>query len=187
MARLVTDYDLELDWRGFELHPETPRGGMELTRLFPGMDLGRMSAQLEQFAATFGVTGMARHTRLPNTRRALAVAELARGQGKLHPFRHAAMAAHWEQARDIEDLDVLALLAAEVGLDPDLARQAADDPALQARIDQVRAESKRLGVPGIPTFVFGTPGGPGKATAVVGCQPYARLAEAAERAGAVRR
>src|SRR5262245_42215326 len=36
---LLRDYDLALDWRGFELHPGTPRGGMPLTQLFPGTHL----------------------------------------------------------------------------------------------------------------------------------------------------
>jgi predicted DsbA family dithiol-disulfide isomerase len=185
VARLVRDYDLTLDWRGFELHPETPRGGMELARLFPGMDLDAMHDRLASFAAGFGVTDLARHRRLPNTRRALAVAEHARDQGRLDAFRQATMDAHWRDARDIEDLEVLAALAAGAGLDPESARRAADDPTLLARIDATRQESKRLGVPGIPTFVLGALGQ--GARAVVGCQPYQVLADLADKVGAARR
>jgi len=187
VARLVTDYDLALDWRGFELHPKTPVGGMAISELFRGVDMEVMKARMRVFAAGFGVMNMASHSRLPNTRRALAVAELARDEGQLHPFRHAVMAAHWEQARDIEDLDVLAELAADVGLDPDAARAAADAPEYLGRIAVIRKESQLIGVPGIPTFIFGTPGGPIPATSAVGCQPSEPLAAAAEKAGARKR
>jgi len=185
VARLVTDYDLALDWRGFELHPETPRGGMPLSRLLPADRLPGMHAQLQRFAEGFGVSGMRPSMHLPNTRRALAVAERAREEGRLDAFRHAAMTAHWEEGRDLEDLEVLAALAVQVGMDAETARVAADDPVLQARIDAVRAESQRLGVPGIPTFVFGPPGQ--GARAVVGCQTFETLARVAEQAGARRR
>lgn len=185
MTRLVTEYDLDLDWRGFELHPETPRGGMPISALLPAARVPAMLAQLRTFAAGFGVTGIEHTGHVPNTRRALAVAERARVEGRLDAFRHAAMRAHWEQLQDIEDPDVLADLAASVGMDPAAARAAADDPAIQATLDAVRSEANRLGVPGIPTFVFGHLGQ--GARAVVGCQPWEALSQAALQAGAKRR
>ena len=47
VPRLLADYDLTLDWRGFELHPGTPRGGLPLTALFPGAHLPSL-AELER-------------------------------------------------------------------------------------------------------------------------------------------
>ena len=135
---------------------------------------------MQQFAARFGVEGMKRSSRTPNTRRALAVAEYARDEGKLDDFRSRAMEAHWHDDRNIEDSAVLAELAKASGLDPEKALLAADDAAYQKRIDDLRLEYKRVGVGGIPTFVFGT-------EKVEGCQPYEILAAAALRAGARRR
>ena len=34
LARLVGEFDLELTWKGFELHPGTPRGGTRVAELF---------------------------------------------------------------------------------------------------------------------------------------------------------
>lgn len=196
MARLAREFDVEIHWRGFELHPSTPRGGMPITALFPahlGDGLGpTMHARLAQFAAGFGVTGLQPSQHIPNTRRALAVAELARDAGRLLPFREAAMDAHWRDGRDLEDLDVLASLAQATGLDPDAARAAADSPAYQRRVDDLREEAGAMGVSGIPTFIFGvappTPGArPSRGVGVVGCQPWEALQAAAMRAGARRR
>jgi predicted DsbA family dithiol-disulfide isomerase len=148
---------------------------MEMKR--PASGDGSMGGYMSQFAARFGVEGMKRTTRLPNTRRALAVAEFARDQGRQDEFRSIAMEAHWKEGMNIEDNTVLADLAKASGLDPDKALLAADDPAYQKRIDDLRLEYKRVGVGGIPTFVFGT-------EKVEGCQPYEVLAAAALRAGA---
>ena len=136
-----------------------------------------MGGYIAQFAAKFGVEGMKRSKRLPNTRRALAMAEFARDQGKLSEFRSGAMDAHWQNDKDIEDSAVLADLALASGLDPEKALLAADDPAYLRRIDDLRLEYKQVGVGGIPTFVFGT-------EKVEGCQPYEVVAAAALRAGA---
>ena len=135
-----------------------------------------MGGYIQQFAASFGIQGMKRSKRLPNTRRALAVAEFARDQGKLDEFRSLTMEAHWKDGKDIEDSAVLADLAMASGLDPEKALLAADDPAYLRRIDDLRLEYKQVGVGGIPTFVFGT-------EPVEGCQPYEVLAAAALRSG----
>jgi len=180
VPRLLADYDLALDWRGFELHPGTPRGGLPLQRLFPGRDLAQMHAGTQRFAARFGVTGFQPPDRLQNSRRALAIAEWARATGGLEPFRAAAFDAHWRQGKDLESDADLRDIAAAAGLNPDEALAAADDPAWLAGVDAKQADARAHGVTGIPTFFIGD-------QQVVGCQPYEVLAAAAERAGVQRR
>jgi predicted DsbA family dithiol-disulfide isomerase len=167
---------VELDWRGFELNPGTPRGGVLLERLFPGRAQA-MRTHAEQVARGFGVTGMRVPERLSNTRRALAVAEWARDQGKLFAFRDAAMEAYWQHGEDLDDAGVLAKLAERAGLPAEGAREAMDAPQYQARVDALAAEGRAAGVSGIPTVFIGN-------VRVVGCQPYEAFAEAARRAGA---
>ena len=138
-----------------------------------------------QFAASFGVTGMKHPARIPNTRRALAMAEVARERGRLDGFRRLAMEAHWREEKDLESDTDLAEIARRAGLDPGEALRASGDPRYLDRIDAVRAEANELGITGIPTFVFGDL--EAEPLAVVGCQPYETLATAAERAGARRK
>jgi predicted DsbA family dithiol-disulfide isomerase len=184
VPRLLRELDMALDWHGFELHPDTPRGGAPLSSLFPGVDLGALHERTKRFAAGFGVTGFEPPDILRNTRRALAVAELARDRDRLAPFREAAFRAHWRQGRNLEDPADLAAIAGEAGLDPEQAIIAADAEPLLARVDARQASARASGVRGIPTFVFATDTG---SEMVVGCQPYEALAAAAARAGARRR
>ena len=163
-----------VEWRGFELHPETPRGGMPLSALFGPARAEAMHAYLVDFAAGFGVTGMQPPTHLPNTRRVLAIAELARDEGVLPAFRAAAFDAHWREGRDLEADADLRVIAETAGLDPEAAIAATDDPAMQARVDAMRAEASARGVTGIPTWFIGD-------ERVVGCVPVSQLAAVVRR------
>lgn len=166
---------MALDWRGFELHPEIPLGGMAAERLFGPGGRERAHQYMRRFAASFGIDRMRQPDHIPNTRAALAVAELARDEGRLDPFRAAAMDAYWRDGRDIELPEVIRDLAGVAGLDPDRAVQAMGDRVYLDRIAQTRREASAAGVTGIPTFFIGD-------RTIVGCQPYELLAEAVERA-----
>jgi predicted DsbA family dithiol-disulfide isomerase len=180
VPRLRDEFDLVVDWRGFPLHPRTPRGGMPLTALFPASRIPAVKEHLRMFAARFGVGGIVHPDRLPNTRRVLAMAEYARAKGKLDEFRRAGMEAHWRFDKDLEDDAHLRAIAESVGLDGVEAVAAADDLRYTSQVEANLAEAHEHGVSGIPTFFIGD-------EKVVGCQPYEVLAEAAERAGAGRR
>lgn len=168
-----------MSWRGFELHPDTPEGGIDLSRLHPNEEKSGMGDYIRKFAATFGIYDIIPSGRMPNTRRALAVAEFARDNGRLAEFRARAMDAHWKEGRDIGNMAVLGELAVAVGLDHAKSVLAATDMVYLKRVDEARVEYKRVGVGGIPAFVFGT-------EAIEGCQPYENLAAAAIRSGARR-
>ena len=150
---------------------------MPLTRLFPESRREMMKEHMRRFSAGFGLEPLETGDWLSNTRRALAIAEYARDQGKLDGFRHAAMHAYWRDHRELESDQTLREVAQEAGLDPDAAIKAADDPSYQSRVDQLSEEGRNRGVTGIPTFFIGP-------LRIVGCQPYEVLAEAVRRAGA---
>ncbi len=180
VPRLLAEFDLTLDWRGFELHPSTPPGGVSLSRLFPGVPLPALHERTRRFGARFGVADFSPPDFLRNTRRALAVAELARDLDRLEPFRAAAFEAHWRRGKNLEDDGDLGEVAVAAGLPREAALAAADAPAMLARVDAKQAEARAAGVTGIPTFVIA-------GEEVVGCQPYEALADAAQRAGVARR
>ena len=154
---------------------------MDLAKRFGGRDrVAAMHARLREFAKGFGITDMVLRDRSPNTRKALAIAEYAREQGKLEPFRQLAMDAHWRRGLDLESDADPKTLAAEAHLDPDAALAASNDARYLERIDRKREQAEDIGVTGIPTFVIGNQG-------VVGCQPYEVLARFVESQGARRR
>jgi predicted DsbA family dithiol-disulfide isomerase len=150
-----------------------------MAELFGAERIQPMREHLQKVAEHFGISGMRMADHLPNTRRALRLAEVARDEGKLEEFRNRAMDAHWLQQRDLEDENVLRELAAESGLSPD-ALERSHHPHYAERVDQMREEANEMGVGGIPTFILEPYG-------VVGAQPYEAFQELARRAGAEKR
>jgi predicted DsbA family dithiol-disulfide isomerase len=136
---------------------------------------------VRSFAEGFGIPDLLPPKHLPNTRRALALAELARDEGRLEELRALGFDSYWRRGLGIESDEDLRRMGREIGLGPDAAVAAAREPHLLARVDAARCRATAAGVTGIPTFDFGD------SARVVGCQQYEVLADAARRAGARRR
>ncbi len=77
----------------------------------------------------------------------------AEAQGQLVPFARRLSQAIFVESRAIDEA-VLAELAGELGLDGAAFRAAFDDPAVAAREMAVLEEATRIGVFGVPTFLF---------------------------------
>lgn len=79
----------------------------------------------------------------------------ARTRGTQHQLAVAITDAHFLDARNISDVDVLADIAAGYGFDRDEARAIALDPEQHRRVEQEAAKSGAAGVRSVPHFVFG--------------------------------
>lgn len=153
---------------------------MRLDELFPPERLRGMAESVRKFAAQFGIEDFRQPERVPNTRRALALAEVARDEARLEPYRYRAMDAHWRDGMNLESDDDLRTIAREAGLSEDAVERSVSDPQYFDRIDEIREEAGRIGVEGIPAFIIGNLG-------LAGCQPFEVLAEFATKAGAKRK
>ncbi len=176
---MQAEFAIDIEWLGFELHPETPVGGMPLTRLFPGRSIAAMHERMSHFAAEFGVD-MVFPDRLSNTRRALAMSEYARDQGRLAAFRDAATHGYWARSMDLEDESDLSQIAEEAGVDPALALAASADPSYLQRVARIREQGIEHMVSGVPTLFVGD-------MPIVGCQRYETFERVLDRAGVARR
>ena len=74
--------------------------------------------------------------------------------GRWLDFDEAIFEALWVDGRDIGDPDVLADLAADVGLDGEEIREAVDDDERRDDLREAFTEAQRRGITGVPTFVY---------------------------------
>lgn len=141
---------LDLAWRGFEIHPETPPGGVP-AEVLARMGLGGRWRGIEAQAAEAGVP-IARPPLLSSSRLALEGAEMARREGKLAAYRDRVFRAYFVEGVDIGEVNGLCRLAAEAGLD----RKRFEEELLARRfredVDRHRDEAEDLLVTGVPTF-----------------------------------
>jgi len=79
----------------------------------------------------------------------------ARARGTQHPLAVAIADAHFLQAKNISNADVLADIAVVYGFDREDARAIALDPEQHRRVEQAAARSTAAGIRSVPHFVFG--------------------------------
>ena len=115
--------------------------------------------------------------KIPNSRRALALGELARERGahaQLHPRL---FDAYWARGLDLNDPEVLVTEAAAVGLARDEVLVSLDHPGYMARIARETEAATELGVGGVPGWVFDD------RLLVPGAQPHELFDRVMERLG----
>lgn len=172
LASLQEAYpDLDVSWRGFELHPEIPRGGIPIQDFFPEEGIRQFKKRLEDLSVEFGIEPVDIPARLPNTMKAHAMTEYARMKGKQRPVREAIMNAYWRDGLDIESDEVLGEIAQAHGLNRELALAASKSSQYELKVIQNRAAGYERGVAGVPTYFVN-----GKA--VMGCQAMCAIEEA---------
>jgi predicted DsbA family dithiol-disulfide isomerase len=124
-----------------------PRASLE-RRYGPGIH-DRTRATIEAAGFTYNPPD-----RIPNSRPALAVTELARERGLHERVHERLMRAYWSEATDIGDTETLLGLVTEAGLDRDDAAAAVADSRHVERVLASTREAHRHGIHAIPAFVL---------------------------------
>jgi len=145
---------VELRWRVFPLHPETPQEGTELSRLLGVRpdQVAAMQARLLQVAAAEGLP-LAGRTRTYNSRGAQELGKWAEVQGKGDPWRRAVYRAFFVEGRNIALGNVLEEIAAAVGLSSLEAREILVAGSYRAAVEADWQRAEELGVTAVPTHL----------------------------------
>jgi predicted DsbA family dithiol-disulfide isomerase len=167
IEQLQREFDVQVEWRPFELHPETPKTGAQLAGRLGSAARARAYAENIITVAGDAEIAMRMPAVVANSHRALEAAEFARDHGGFDAMHAALFHAYFEQSRDIGDSDVLCEIARASGVDDQGLRQALADETYAARIDEVTDTARRDEILSTPTFIF--PGG----FRLIGGQDYA--------------
>jgi predicted DsbA family dithiol-disulfide isomerase len=183
LASFDANEDVQILHRSFQLNPSAPRGQtssrremlMQKYRLTPEQ-MAATDARMTQLAADEGLDYHLDATVTGNTRDAHQLVHLAREQARQDAMIERLYRAYFSEGRSVFDLDSLAELATDVGLDGEAARAALREgryePGVQEDIDVAR----RIGVTGVPFFVFNGKYG------LSGAQPASVFLEALSKA-----
>ena len=167
------EFDAEVTWLPFDLHPEYPPEGLPLSELHRryGLESGARDPLRDRFAAA-GLDYNRPET-VPNTKLALRLTELARNRGLHQPFHDRLMHAYWSEAANIGEPDELRRLAAEVGLDAaDVDRVIADPSEYLDAVEASTRQALSIGISAVPAFLLD------RRLIVLGAQPLEVLRSA---------
>ncbi len=177
IERLRKNYDLEVRWTAFPLHPETPEDGQNLEELFQGraVNLNEVKAYLKRVADELGLP-LADREKTYNSRLAQELAKWAESKGKGDPFHEAVFRAFFAEGKNIGSADELAAIAKSVGLPEQEARSVLKLRTFRDAVDADWSRSREMGITAVPTFVV-------VRRAIVGAQPYEVLEQFLKTSG----
>jgi predicted DsbA family dithiol-disulfide isomerase len=165
MEQLKKEYNLAVEWKPFEIHPETPKGGASTDELpFPKGYLEAAFTNVKRLAKEDGLT-LTFSEKLPNSRLALYISEFARQKGKFEEFHKLVLNAYWLEGKDIGDKSLLLTLAESIGLNKkEIESYLGTDEPFKT-VQQSLKELRKHGINGVPAFLI-------EDRLIVGAQPY---------------
>jgi predicted DsbA family dithiol-disulfide isomerase len=157
---LKPEEDFTLQWRPYRLDPSIPNKGLDRkaylrAKFGESAEHSERSTALRLAGEKVGIAfAFDRMTRVPSTLNSHRLIRWAGATGLQNAVVEALFSAYFEQGRDIGDPAVLEWIAASAGMDADLVRELLSGDADIAEIEKEDAFAHRLGINGVPTFIF---------------------------------
>ena len=157
MRRLKPEFDFELEWRGFQIHPDWPAEGIAADKLREMGDAAARQATWNRIVAMADAVGfeIKQPCVFTNSRAALAATEFARESGCDEQLEERIYRAYFSDGENIGDAGVVARIAAEAGLDASEVAEAIKSPKYEMRLKNNSLAANQRGVSGVPTFFIG--------------------------------
>jgi len=155
LARLDDEFDMRVERRFLEIHPETPAEGRPVSELgYPPEQWARMMENLDRMGKAEGVV-FSERTFTTNSHKALLLAEAAKEEGPevFEALNEGLFRAYFTEGRNIGDPRVLREVAEAAAVPSGRIVQAWSDPAYEQRLARDHAEAAGIGITAVPTFI----------------------------------
>lgn len=150
-----------IEYHSFQLMPELPvDAGMSLVdvlvtkRGVPRAQAEEMNAQVTARGRDIGLDYRFDRAIATNTHRAHELSHFAKEHGRQHAVVRRLFQAYFTDGVNVGDLDALADIAQEIGLDRESAFEALSSGRYASAVDDDLAQASQIGVSGVPFFVF---------------------------------
>jgi predicted DsbA family dithiol-disulfide isomerase len=153
VEELKKEYDIKDEWAGFEIHPETPKEGVDIRDMFGEARLEGMFENLKSMAKIYNLD-FNKYYKMPNSHMALEAAEYAREHGVFHEYHEMLMKGYFSEGMEIGDIHVLAGIGSKLGLDPNDLKKALVESKFKNVLDKVSNEAHQKGISSTPTFII---------------------------------
>lgn len=157
VRKIKPEFDLDIAWRGFQIHPDWPAEGMPASEFRRDMspDTRRaIWARIGEMADAAGIAVKPPEL-LTNSRLALEAAEYAAELGKGEAFEERVYRAYFNDGLNIGQQGVLAELATDVGIDREDLNVALESNRYSLRLKNNAMVAHQRNVDGVPTFFVG--------------------------------
>lgn len=182
LDELGPDITADISWRPFQLNPDMPPEGENLTEHImkkygsSADDSQNMRDRLTKLGNDTGFRfNFTPESRTYNTFNAHRVMHWAREQGHENAFMEKLFTAYFTDNRDPSEPEVLRSVAKNLGLDPEAVDAVLNSDRYRAEVEAELAQGQRLGISGVPTVIINDQ------YAITGGQPPAAFKEALQQ------
>jgi predicted DsbA family dithiol-disulfide isomerase len=174
--------DVEIEWKSFQLTPdfqpipgESIHASLAKKKGVSEAEGRQMGDRMTLIAKEVGLDYNFDNTIPANTFLAHQLIHFAAHHGQQGAMKERLFAAYYLEGQDINPVETLVKLAAEIGLDAAAARQALEAGTYANEVRRDEYEAQQIGVRGVPFFVFEDK------YAVSGAQPSEVFAEVLDK------
>ena len=157
MRKLKPEFNIELEWRGYQIHPEWPPEGISVDQVRTPSDMDARQAAWKRITAMADAEGL--EIKPPavftSSHSALAACELAREKGKSDELEGRIFRAYFVDGENIGDDNVVVRIGAECGLDKAEVAEVIRSPRYAMKLKNNALAAHQRGVSGVPTFFIG--------------------------------
>ncbi|WP_295668263.1 DsbA family oxidoreductase [uncultured Mucilaginibacter sp.] len=165
--------EIEVEWKSFQLNPNmVTNPAISIDQYLAdikGFSLDhakQLNNHVTQMAAEVGLTYNFDKSVVANSFNAHRYSHLAKKHGKGIEAEEQMFKAYFTDGKNIDDLDTLVELGTAIGLNTDEVRQTLEGNTFADDVKRDIAESRRLGIQGVPFFVMNNKYGVSGAQAV---------------------
>ncbi|MFD2594358.1 DsbA family oxidoreductase [Sphingobacterium griseoflavum] len=161
LDRLPFKDQVDLEWKSYQLNPHLQTD--TTLDYYDSLAQSKGMARTQAEAMCLQVTEMAKGEQLTfrldkaivaNSFRAHELAHFAKRYGKQDQAEELLFQAHFTEGENIDDMDLLKRIAAQLGLDGTALEHALENRVFEDEVRQDIYEAQQLGVRGVPFFVY---------------------------------
>lgn len=161
LAELPFKDSIDINWKSYQLNPEYQNVDGESLYDYLSRNKGisleqakQMTKQVAEMANNVGLNIDFEHSIPANSFNAHRLIHFAASKGKQDLAEEYLFKAHFEEAKNINDINVLLEIAKSLGLDKEQAQKVLAGNAYEEEVRFDIYESQQLGVRGVPFFVM---------------------------------
>ena len=157
IRKLKSEFELQVEWRGFQIHPDWPAEGIPTDKARETGDAMARQATWKRITAMADAVGFEIKPPkvLTNSRAALAATEFARDSGLDEALEERIYKAYFNEGVNIGNAETVVRLAVDAGLDAGEVADAIKSPKYEMRLKNNALAANNRGVSGVPTFFIG--------------------------------
>ena len=148
---LSNEFNLTMDWKGIEIHPEFPPQGKKRTRTLKSKSfIETIKEMAKEDNIEIKLPGF-----VTNSRSILEASEYAKIKGRFLEFHIGAYEAYFLEGLNIGDIEVVLSIGEKAGLDKSELQECLSKRTMFDKIEENKKEAEDRLILGVPTFLFG--------------------------------